>query len=54
MQVYRTADILTNKVTPEETQGIKHHLLGFLDPSETYNLFNFQKDASAAVSLMGS
>ena len=27
MQVYKSLDILTNKVTDEETEGIPHHML---------------------------
>jgi tRNA dimethylallyltransferase len=45
MQVYRTADILTNKLSEQEMQGIPHHLLGFLDPLETYDVCNFEKSA---------
>jgi tRNA dimethylallyltransferase len=45
MQIYRTADVLTNKVTEAEMCGIKHHLLDFLDPSETYDVYNFEKAA---------
>ena len=29
----------------EETQGITHHLLGFLDPLEKYRVTDFQKSA---------
>jgi tRNA dimethylallyltransferase len=49
MQVYRGADILTNKVTPDETKGVAHHLLGFLDPLDTYDVFQFERDACQAV-----
>ena len=45
MQIYRTANVLTNKVTKSEMCGIKHHLLDFLDPSETYDVYNFEKAA---------
>jgi len=45
MQVYRGADVLTNKVTKEEMQGIPHHLLGFVDPTTAYNVSTFEKDA---------
>lgn len=34
MQVYRGLDIITNKVTEEEMQGIPHHLMGFKEPGE--------------------
>lgn len=32
MQVYRGLDIITNKVTAEETEGVPHRLLGVVDP----------------------
>ena len=34
MQIYTDMDIASAKATPEEQQGIPHHLLGFLKPSE--------------------
>ena len=37
MQVYRTLDIGTAKVMPDEMQGIKHHLIDILDPSERFH-----------------
>jgi len=51
MQVYRSADVLTNKVTNEEMQGVKHHLIGFLDTTENYNVYNFDAAATDAVPL---
>jgi tRNA dimethylallyltransferase len=54
MQIYRTADVLTNKVTKSEMCGIKHHLLDFLDPSETYDVYNFEKAAVKRVTLRKS
>jgi tRNA dimethylallyltransferase len=50
MQVYRSGNILTNKVTQAEMNGVKHHLLGFLDPTETYDVYQFEKDACGVVS----
>ena len=49
MQVYRGIDVLTNKVTVEETMGVKHHLLSFLDPTTKYDVYNFEKDSEKAV-----
>lgn len=34
MQIYKGLDIITNKATEEEMRGVRHHLLGFLDPAE--------------------
>ncbi|CAD5209889.1 unnamed protein product [Bursaphelenchus okinawaensis] len=42
MQLYKGLDIVTNKITDEEAQGIKHHLIGFLDPTDEFNVHKFQ------------
>ncbi len=42
MQVYRGMDIGTAKITEEETEGIPHHLIDILDPSEEFNVSVFQ------------
>ncbi|PHT59969.1 Adenylate isopentenyltransferase 5, chloroplastic [Capsicum baccatum] len=49
MQVYKGLDIVTNKVTEEETCGIPHHLLAFVDPNETFTATDFCQHASLAV-----
>ncbi len=48
-QVYRTLDIGTEKITPEEMQGIPHHLIDIRDPKETYSAGDFVRDAEALV-----
>lgn len=45
MQIYKGMDIATAKPTKEETDGIKHHLIDFIDVSETYSVSAFCKDA---------
>ena len=49
MQVYRGMDIGTAKVTPEETQGVPHHLIDILDPSEAFNVMEFRKRVRDAI-----
>ncbi|XWS69443.1 hypothetical protein CRYUN_Cryun04dG0179500 [Craigia yunnanensis] len=34
IQVYKGLDIITNKVTVEESRGVPHHLLGMVDDPE--------------------
>lgn len=51
MQVYRGLDIITNKATTEEMQGVPHHLMGFLDPGDDYRVDRFRKDAIQKVGL---
>ena len=41
MQVYRDMPIATAAATPEEQQGIPHHLLGFLAPDEPFSVAEF-------------
>ncbi|MGN0684423.1 MAG: tRNA (adenosine(37)-N6)-dimethylallyltransferase MiaA [Oscillospiraceae bacterium] len=41
MQIYTDMDIASAKATPEEQQGIPHHLLGFLDPSESFSVAEY-------------
>lgn len=49
MQVYRHMDIGTAKIHPEEMQGVKHHLVDILEPSEDFNVVLFQKYAKQAI-----
>lgn len=49
MQIYRGMNIATAKPDEKEMQGIKHHLIDFLDISETYSVGKFVNDAKAAV-----
>lgn len=44
-QVYKGLDIGTGKVTPEETEGIPHHLIDIADPkTDTYSVTDFKED----------
>lgn len=46
MQIYHGLDIATNKISTEEMCGIKHHLIGFLNPTHrTYNVHDFSAAA---------
>jgi hypothetical protein len=51
LQIYRTANILTNKVTPEETGDVEHHLMDFLAPTEKYDVYRFKAEAIQLVAL---
>lgn len=44
MQIYRTMNIGTAKVTNEETKGVKHHLIDIKNIDETYSVMEFQKN----------
>ena len=49
MQVYRHMDIGTAKITPEEMQGVPHHLIDILEPDTAFNVAMFQKLAKEAM-----
>ena len=49
MQIYRRMTIATAKPTPEEQQGVAHHLMDFLEPSESFSVSDYQKMAHQAV-----
>ncbi len=49
MQVYRGMDIGTAKITKEEMQGVRHHLIDCLNPDDEFNVAVFQKMAREAV-----
>ena len=44
-QVYKTMDIATAKVTEDEKDNIKHHLIDIKDINEDYTVYNYQKDS---------
>ena len=41
MQVYRGMDIGSAKITVEETEGVPHHLIDVLEPTEDFNVSIF-------------
>jgi len=49
MQVYKYMDIGSAKIKPEETNGVPHHLIDILDPSEECNVVTFQKMAKKSL-----
>ena len=49
MQVYRRMDIGTAKVTPEETEGVPHHLIDILEPWEPFNVYEFRARVLSAM-----
>jgi len=49
MQIYKTMDVGTAKATPEEMQGIPHHMLDFLEPNEQFSVADFVAMASKKI-----
>jgi tRNA dimethylallyltransferase len=48
-QIYRRLEIGTAKPTAEERAAVPHHLVDFLDPSETLSAGDYQRRADEAV-----
>ncbi|MEY8291134.1 tRNA (adenosine(37)-N6)-dimethylallyltransferase MiaA [Carnobacteriaceae bacterium 52-44] len=49
MQIYKKLDIGTAKATPEEMDGIPHHLIDIKETDESYSVSDFQEDASKKI-----
>lgn len=49
MQIYRGMDIATAKPTPDETLGVPHHMIDFLEPSVGYSVAEYCRDASRCI-----
>ncbi|KAM3309317.1 adenylate isopentenyltransferase 5, chloroplastic-like [Capsicum chacoense] len=45
MQVYKGLDIVTNKITDSEKQGVTHYLLGEIDPDSDFTAEDFYDQA---------
>lgn len=50
MQIYRGMDIGTAKATPRERSEVRHHLIDFLSPDESYSAEAYREDAISAIS----
>ena len=49
MQVYRHMDIGSAKITQEQMDGVAHHLIDILEPTDEFNVVLFQKLARKAM-----
>ncbi len=49
MQIYRGMDIGTAKPTSDEIQGISHHMIDIIDPTDRYSVADFVRDARACI-----
>ena len=49
MQVYKYLNIGTAKITPEEMDGVPHHLIDIIEPAEDYNVQLFQESAKKII-----
>ncbi len=49
MQIYKGMDIGTAKITIEEMEGVRHHLIDIKEPNESYSVAEFQKDVRSLI-----
>ena len=49
MQVYRGMDIGTAKPVPEEMRGVRHHMIGFADPSRPFSVADYVRLAGQCI-----
>ena len=49
MQIYRRMTIGTAKPTPEEMQGIPHHMIDVAEPEENWSVARYVEEAAACV-----
>ena len=49
VQVYKHMDIGSAKITPEEMQGVPHHLVDVLPPTSEFHVVKFQEMAKEAM-----
>ncbi len=50
MQIYKDLEIGTAKPTLEERAKVKHHMIDFLDPSASYSVYEYRRDAGNVIS----
>ena len=48
-QVFRGLDLGSGKITPEEMQGVRHHLIDVREPNEFFSMADFQRMSYAAI-----
>jgi len=48
-QIYREMDLGSGKITPEEMDGVPHHLLDVREPGEFFSMADYQALAYAAI-----
>ncbi|HBN79807.1 MAG TPA: tRNA (adenosine(37)-N6)-dimethylallyltransferase MiaA, partial [Ruminococcaceae bacterium] len=49
MQIYRGMDIGTAKPAPEEMRGVRHHMIGFADPSRPFSVADYVRLAGQCI-----
>lgn len=53
-QIFKGLDIWTWKVTKDEAEGIKHHMIDVCEPNCNYSVWAYKKDAQKIISRLHS
>ena len=48
-QVYQRLEIATNKPSPEQRRAVPYHMVGFVDPTTSFNASHYVKGANSAI-----
>ena len=51
-QIFRGMDIGTGKVTEEEMQGIKHHMIDIIEPDQNFSVSEFKSQAEGYIATL--
>lgn len=54
MQIYKGMTVATAKPTPEEMDGVPHHLIDFLDPSDSFSVADYVLLAHKTIEDIGN
>ena len=49
MQIYKGMDIGSAKITEEEMQGVKHHMLDVVEPDKAFSVADYKEMAEKAI-----
>ncbi|MBU3142030.1 tRNA (adenosine(37)-N6)-dimethylallyltransferase MiaA [Clostridium sp. CF012] len=52
MQIYKSMDIGSGKISKEDMNGVPHHLLDIIEPSENFSVAEFKEKAETAIELI--
>ena len=49
MQIYKSMDVGSAKISKEEMRGVPHHLIDIIEPSEDFSVAEFKERAESAI-----
>lgn len=50
--IFKDLDIGSAKIKDDEMEGVKHHLLSYVEPGNKYSVYNFQQDVRKVITDM--